>query len=236
MPSVSIRYPLNAHTPLQAPSRSGNTMNSIRAILKKNPTILSLFIITPDETVAHCHTNTLPPLPCPANHLNRFYHDATQLVSGSHEVILSFETTWITLRPLPQNWIMAIHHHLNCPMAAIDALQEAAHPLPKNDTTRREGGLSILTSDTLMKGELGTWILPLMRLRAEITGDSCTHLVHQAMNRWINTEDPCQEGLCHLATLLATTMDDPAKQAIYTEKAQEILASVTPEKKGKKRA
>ncbi len=209
-------------------------MNVIRAILKKNPTIFSIFVITPDETIAHCHPHKALLSQYPTNHLNRFYHDATQLIPGGHELTLAFETTWITLRPLPKNWILAIHHDQKCPQTAIDALQRAATRMttgvPQRDL------LSILTPNALIKGELAPWIRPLIKLRTEITGAPCQNLCHQIMNRWINREDPCQGSLDQLSSMLAATIHDPVMRGHYTEKAKKILTTVPRKKRGEKLA
>ena len=200
-------------------------MHTISAILSKHSAMISLFVITPDETVAHAYSNTTHAQPsCPANHLNRLYHDAARLIPDSREVSLSFGTTCVTLRPLPLNWVLAVHHQAECDPTPFGALQKAAQSLPKTDRELKDEIFSILTPDAVMGGELGAWLMPMIRLLEEVTGEPPQALFHQAVNEWIDREDPCHEGLTTFSVIIAHAIDDPDQRSIYAEKAKGILA------------
>ena len=209
-----------------------NIMNPINAILKKNPAILSLFVIAPDETVAHCHSNTLHPPPCPANHLNHFYHSAVGLLPGSGEIRIFLGATCLTLRSLPQNWVLAIHHQPKCSPSPLDALQKATESLPKSAKALKEEALTILTPDAVMDGELGRWVTPLKKYFADAIGEPSQPCFNTAINAWIDMADPCTRGLHQLSALLAEAIPSPEKRDRYTQKAKEILATVERTNKG----
>ena len=208
-------------------------MNPINAILKKNPAILSLFVIAPDETVAHCHSNTLHPPPCPANHLNHFYHNAIGLLPESAEVRIFLGATCLTLRSLPQNWVLAIHHQPKCSQTPLDDLQKATEPLPKSADALRAEALTILTPDAVMAGELGQWVTPLKTYFAEAIGEPSQPSFNTAMNAWIDMVDPCASKLHQLSALLAKAIPSPEKRDRYTQKAKGILASGERSNKGR---
>lgn len=201
-------------------------MDTIDAIFSKHPSLLSLFVITPDETVAHAWANGTRETPaCPLHHLNRFYHDAARLLPAPHEVCLSVGTTRVTLRPLPLDWILAVHHRPNCGAAALDALQAATHPLAKTMEELEAEAFAILTPDALMAGELGRWLIPLMRLLEEVTETPPQALFHTALNDWIDREDPGIQGLPRFSAILAEAIPDTVKGRLFAEKAKGIFAS-----------
>ncbi|BCS94819.1 hypothetical protein DSLASN_04510 [Desulfoluna limicola] len=201
-------------------------MHTIRAILSETPAILGIFVITPDEVVAlaHAHATNAPPA-CPAGNLNRLYHDAAGLLPDSREVSLSFGATCVTLRPLRLDWVLAVHHQRECDAAPFDALQAATQGLPKTDRELEDEEFSILTPDDVMSGELAPWLVPLMRLLEEVSGKPPQATFHQAVNEWIDLEDPSHEGLHHFSAIIAATISDPSKRSLYVEKAKGILTS-----------
>lgn len=206
-------------------------MDTINAILSSQPAILSLFVITPDETVAHARSNATLEPSCPLNHLNRFYHDASRLIPDGREVSLSLGATCVTLRPLPLNWVLAVHHRKGCAPAPVNALQEATRHLPRTPEELEEEALAILTPDAVMAGKLGPWLIPLVRLLEEVTDAPPHALCHQALNDWIDREDPSLQGVPRFSAILAATIADPDKRRLFTEKAKEIL--VSGEKRGR---
>ncbi len=201
-------------------------MHTINAVLSENPSVLGLFVITPDEVVAHAHSHAMDEPPaCPADHLNRLYHDAAGLLPDSREVSLSFGATCVTLRPLRLNWVLAVHHQRECDGAIFDVLQEATQGLPKTDEELEDEVFSILTPDDVMSGELAPWLVPLMRLLEEVSGEPPQAIFHKAVNEWIDLEDPSHDGLHHFSTIITATIADPSKRSLYAEKAKGILAS-----------
>lgn len=210
-----------------------DTMHSIKAVLSETSAVLGIFVITPNEVVAHAHSHTMnEPPACPAGHLNRLYHDAARLLPDSREVSLSFGATCVTLRPLRLNWVLAVHHQRECDAAIVDALQEAAQGLPKTDGELEDEIFSILTPDDVMSGELAPWLVPLMRLLEEVSGEPPQTIFHKAVNEWIDLEDPSHAGLHHFSTIIATAIADPSKRSLYAEKAKGILTSGERVKKG----
>lgn len=208
-------------------------MDTIDAILSKHPSLLSLFVITPDETVAHAWSNGTRETPaCPLNHLNRFYHAAARLMPAPREVSLSVGPTCVTLRPLPLGWVLAVHHRPDCGAAALGALQTATRPLAKTLEELEDEAFAILTPDALMAGELGRWLVPLMRLLEEVTEAPPQALFHTALNDWIDREDPGIQGLPRFSAILAETIPDAGKGRLFAEKAKGIFASERKDKRG----
>ncbi|SCY84861.1 hypothetical protein [Desulfoluna spongiiphila] len=210
-------------------------MDSINAIFSKHPDLLSLFVITPDESVDHSRSNgTNQAPPCPLPRLNRLYHEAVRLLPESREVHLALGATCLTLRPLPLAWILAVHHQPDCGPAPIDALQEATRGLPKSAEDLHEEAFSILTPEALIAGELSPWLLSLMKLLEKVTGAPPQVPFHEALNRWIDREDPGLKVLPHFAAILAKGIDDPGQRRVFAEKAKEIFTSGEKKAKGKR--
>ncbi|WP_300668049.1 hypothetical protein [Desulfoluna sp.] len=208
-------------------------MDLIIAILDKFPAVSSVFVITPDEAVAHACSNRTDAPPCPAHHLNQFYHNATRLIPESHEVCLSFGPTCVTLRPLPLNWVLAVQHQPDCSVSALDALHKAAQTLPKTDAQRADEAFSILTPDAVMAGALGAWLVPMMKLLEEVIEAPPQTLFQKALNEWIDREDPSFKGLHHFSDLIAAAITDTNKRSHYAEKAKGIFTSGEKTNKGK---
>lgn len=201
-------------------------MDTINAIFSRHPALLSLFVITPDETVDHSRSNGTNQAPsCPLPRLNKLYHEAVRLLPEGHEVHLSLGDTGLTLRQLPLSWVLAVHHQPDCGTAPIDALEEATRSLPKSPEALQEETLSIITPEALIAGPMSPWLLPLMKLLEQVTGAPPQAPFHEALNTWIDREDPDLKGLPRFAAILAKAITDPGQRRVFAEKAKEIFTS-----------
>ncbi|MCG8472070.1 MAG: hypothetical protein MI742_09455 [Desulfobacterales bacterium] len=197
-------------------------MHPFTTIFKAHPTLTRVFLIKPDESVflAVSKTGEKCPPP-PLKNLNHLFHDACHLTQDTHYLRLAFGDEQFTTTRLPHDWVLVAEHSPKANEAMIKALVKVARDIPKPDVQEH---LLILTPERLLAGPLGPHLKKCRHIFEKAGGTEVQPKTFaKTLNRWIDTEEPCNTSLARLFCMLESEITSVDKRRIFSHNVKKFI-------------